>query len=195
MSTHETPQRRSRITHPELCSFHDKAMELARTYCPRSVSDEALQEGGLKWWSRLSAGRVPEYLFDRRDPSRLSPEFLSYWILRSARNAQQRMWARERRKAESGYTLVAVGPESDTGEIIDSTIVPVAERVASIVDAERAAAGLSGLDPVVELRAEGFSPAEVAAELGLTVENVRVRDHRGRRGARGRLAALGEHGL
>lgn len=197
MTNESTPQRRTPVTAPtyaEICRAYDAAIALARTYCPKDISSDAFQEGALKWWRTLTQGRIRPYILEKHDSSKISATFLSYWILRSARDFQSGVWAAEARKKEHGFTGAQIDPELESYDPRDPTAVPVDEQVAGRIDAERAITALGSweeIDLILRLRAEDVAYDEIAAELGTTVGTARVHAHRERGRAGRRLANLG----
>ena len=185
----------SRITYGEICRAHDAAMTLAKKYRPNTISEDRLQAAGLEWWNRLQAGRIPVYVLEKHSRSRISPNFLSYWIVQKARDIQKREWKKEATRREHGFVGLLEG-DSEPADNGCPEAVPFEERAVERLDAARAVHDLGDVDATLWLRAEEDLEHEaVGRELGITEAAARIRFFRARQQARRRLQDLGHEDL
>lgn len=184
----------ARVPGDDVEAAWNAAFASARAHRPAHIGEDAVQEGAFKWWRRLKRGPIPSYILESHDSDKISTTFLSYWILRSSRDFQVEEWEAGTRMEKQGFAGALINPEIDSHDLRDSTSVPFDEDVVGRLDAARAVSALGAwdeIDPILRLRADSLSYEEIAAEIGTTVGNARVRMHRERGRAARRLTELG----
>jgi hypothetical protein len=170
-SSHQDPPEAS-LREAFVCAYEAAHLLSGRI----GLSEDHLQDGATKWWTRVNRRPFPPYLLE---DGHVSVRWLTGWIIKSAQEARSEAAAKERRPASFGFTVVSDSVvEGAALSTPDDLARPVDDLVLGRLDARSKLDDLGGfdeVDAVLRYRALDYTYEEIGAALDVAPGAARVR--------------------